>query len=98
MANILIPNFRSAARSFPTSRYMSYSTFLINNGKLYQIDTLNDISMISKTGVNPFTTGPTGSKAGTYELFVTPKGDQGKANELKYLDEGKSSSWRPASL
>lgn len=65
----------------------------MKNSKLEFVDTINDVDIVADTGVNPFTTGPSGAKDGTYEIFVTPKGDQGLKNEIQYNTEGKSSTW-----
>jgi len=82
----------AAAHSFLfLYRMFSYSTFLVNNNKLENIDTINDEDIIPSTGTNPFKAGglTLSGNGNTYELYVTPKGDQGYTNELKYASDGK---------
>ena len=69
----------------------SYSTFLVANNKLHNIDTINDKDIIPTTGTNPFK--PAGltlpGNANTYELYITPKANNGYSNEIKYASDGK---------
>ena len=77
-------------RVFFHTRMFSYSTFLVSTSlsgtKLQNIATINDKDIIPTTGVNPFAVnGVTLSgNTNTYEVYITPKGDQGNTNEIKY--------------
>lgn len=75
--------------TFPKSRAFSYSTYAISNQQIQYVDTINDVDIVADTGVNPFVQGPgLLQPTGTYDLYVTPDGKQGYANELKSFTAG----------
>jgi len=77
---------------FPSVRYFSYQSYDLLSGR--PISSLIDYQVKAATGINPFREPPmadtTTTASGTYEIYVTPRGDQGYGNELPILPPAPS--------
>ncbi len=78
---------------FPKARAFSYATYAVQDQTVKYVDMISDVDIVPLTGSNPFTQGPSLTPAtGTYELYVTPDGKQGFANEIMSFADGKPSN------
>jgi hypothetical protein len=63
------------------------ATYVVTQKDVIFADELVDRKVVPATGSNPFVAG-TSSANSTFEVFISPNGDRGFANELKYNVEG----------
>ena len=89
---VLKPLRSVGSNAWDTCSGFSYSTYVINPTSIDLIDEVIDTKITASTGVNRFTAGPASSQAanaGTYDIYVTPTGKQGYANEIAYSPNGE---------
>ena len=68
--------------TFPATRYFSFQSYEFTNGK--PIASMLDRDIVPATGKNPHRDlRATPQERGTFEIYLTPNGDQGFPNELR---------------
>lgn len=78
---------------YPQARAFSYATYAVSDKKVSFVDMISDVNIVPATGVNAFTQGPSLiPPKGTYDVYVTPDGKQGNANEIAAFPKGKADS------
>lgn len=76
---------------FPQARAFSYATYAVSDQKVSFVDMISDTQIVAATGANPFLQGPSLVPVqGTYDVYVTPDGKKGNANEIASFPQGKA--------